>query len=297
MPEIVLGADVGGTKTVVAVQVDGKELARVRATGAAVRPGRAMASAATIASAARQALAQAGQLRGRLLVVGAAGAGRPAEADELARALRAEDVADRVHVITDIALALAAAFGSDNGMVLSAGTGSVAAARNADGSVTRMGGYGWQMGDGGGGYDLGRAALMRAGLGHDGLAAPSKLEACLINAARAGDFDGLVRWAAGAGPREVAALAGPVLELAAEGGEAAQAIVAYGAEQLVALTLGLSKRAGIRRVALTGGLLQGGPLRDAVQARLLQAGLEVLSGEVDPIAGAFAIAAELRTEG
>ena len=221
MPDVILAADVGGSKTVVAVAVDGTEQARVRATGAAVRPGRAMASAATIASAARQALADAGQLRGRLLVVGAAGAGRGTEAGELARALRGEDVADRVHITTDIALALTAAFGDGPGLVLSAGTGSVAAARSGEGTEMRMGGYGWQMGDGGGGYDLGRAALMRVSLGHDGLAAASPLEEKIIEAAHVGTFDGLVRWASSAGPREVAALAGPVLEAASAGDKAA----------------------------------------------------------------------------
>jgi N-acetylglucosamine kinase-like BadF-type ATPase len=287
MADVIIAADVGGTKTVVAVQVDGAERARVRATGAAVRPGRAMASAATIAAAARQALAEAGQLRGALLVVGAAGAGREAEAGELARALRGEDVADKVHVTTDIELALRAAFGSEPGMVLCAGTGSIAAARDADGTMTRMGGYGWQMGDGGGGYDVGRAALMRVSLGHDGLTAPSALEDRLVSAAHVGTFDGLVRWAAAAGPKEVAALARVVLEAAAEGDAAAQAVVAYAERQLVELATGLARRSGVRRVALTGGVLQAGPLRDGVLRALRKAGLEVVEAEVDPIAGAW----------
>lgn len=296
MPDVVIGVDAGGTKTVVAVWLDGTERARTRAPGAAVRPGRAMASAAIIASAARQTLAQAGQIGGRLMVVGAAGAGRDQEAGELARALRAEGVADRVHVTTDIALALSAAFGSGSGLVLSAGTGSVAGARAAGGGVSRMGGYGWQMGDGGGGYDLGRSALMRISLGHDGLAAGGKLEARLLEAARVPDFDALVRWAAGAGPREIAGLASAVLALAAEGDDAAHAIVAHGAEQLITLARGLAARAGVTQVALAGGLLHSGPLRDAVQSRLVDSGLTVLATELDPVAGALAIASELKVE-
>lgn len=292
MADVVIAADVGGTKTVVAVRVDGTERSRVRATGAAVRPGRAMASAATIAAAARQALAEAGQLRGRLLVVGAAGAGRDAEAGELARALRGEDVADKVHVTTDIELALRAAFGDERGIVLCAGTGSIAAARNSDGTLTRLGGYGWQMGDGGGGYDLGRAALMRVSLGHDGLAAPSALEDRLVDAAHVGNFDGLVRWAAAAGPKEVAALARVVLETAAEGDAAAQAVVAYAEGQLVELVTGLAKRSGIRRVALTGGVLGAGPLRAGVLRAVRKAGMEVLDAAVDPIEGAWKLGGE-----
>ena len=292
MADVIIAADVGGTKTVVAVQVGGTERARVRTTGAAVRPGRAMASAAIIAAAARQALAEAGQLRGRLLVVGAAGAGREAEAGELARALRGEDVADKVHVTTDIELALRAAFGDGPGMVLCAGTGSIAAARDASGNLTRMGGYGWQMGDGGGGYDLGRAALMRVSLGHDGLTAPSALEDRLVAAAHVGNFDGLVRWAAAAGPKEVASLARVVLDTAAEGDAAAQAVVAYAERQLVELATGLAKRSGVRRIALTGGVLHAGPLRDAVQKALRKAGLEVLDAVLDPIEGAWDFGAE-----
>jgi N-acetylglucosamine kinase-like BadF-type ATPase len=289
MADVVIAADVGGTKTVVAVRVDGTERARVRATGAAVRPGRAMASAATIAAAARQALAEAGQLRGQVLIVGAAGAGREAEADELARALRGEDVADQVHVTTDIALALRAAFGDEAGMVLCAGTGSIAAARDSSGSMTRMGGYGWQMGDGGGGYDIGRAALMRVSLGHDGLAAPSALEDRLVSAAHVGNFDGLVRWAAAAGPKEVAALARVVLDTAAEGDAAAQAVVAYAGGQLVELVTGLAERTKVRQVALAGGVLSAGALRDEVRHALRDAGLEVLDAEVDPIEGAWEV--------
>jgi N-acetylglucosamine kinase-like BadF-type ATPase len=292
MADVVIAADVGGTKTVVAVRVDGVERARVRATGAAVRPGRAMASAATVAAAARQALAEAGLLRARLLVVGAAGVGREAEAGELARALRAEDVADQVHVTTDIDLAFHAAFGNDPGIVLCAGTGSIAAARDSNGSMTRMGGYGWQMGDGGGGYDIGRAALMRVSLGHDGLAAPSALEDRLVSAAHVGNFDGLVRWAAAAGPKEVAALARVVLDTAAEGDTAAQAVVAYAGGQLVELVTGLAERTGVRQVALAGGVLSSGALRDEVQHALRDAGLEVLDAEVDPIEGAWGLGAE-----
>ena len=291
MGEVIVAADVGGTRTTVAVQVDGVERARVVAAGAAVRPGRAMASAATIAAAARQALAAAGQIRGSLLIVGAAGAGREAEAGELARALRAEEVATTVRVTTDLALALAAAFPDGPGVVLSAGTGSVAVARSADGAEMRMGGYGWQMGDGGSGYDIGRSALMRVSLSHDGLAPATGLEAALLAAARATDYDALVRWAAGAGPREVASLAAPVLAEAGEGDSAARAIVEYAAKQLSELVTALAKRSGVRDVALTGGLMQPGPLRDAVAARLGKSGLNVLDKTVDPIAGAWQLVA------
>jgi glucosamine kinase len=289
MSEVVVIADAGGTKTTVAVQVDGVEQARLRAPGAAIRPGRAMASAAIIASATREVLAKAGHLRATLLIVGAAGAGREAEAADLSRALRAEDIADRVQVTTDVELALSAAFGERKGIILCVGTGSIVATRGDDGKLIRKGGYGWQMGDGGGGYDTGRSALMRVGLSHDGLARPTSLTERLPAAAHVEDFTGLVRWAATAGPREVASLAKPVLEAAQDGDEAAMAIVAYAADQLAALTVALARETGRKNVAFAGGLVSPGPMREAIRARLVTAGLEPEEREVD-------VVGELRAE-
>ena len=62
-----------------------------------------------IADVVRQALAGAGQLTGDVLFVGAAGAGREPERDELRKALRGENLAATVVVATDIEIALAAA--------------------------------------------------------------------------------------------------------------------------------------------------------------------------------------------
>ena len=58
-----------------------------------MRPGRALASATIIAEVVRKALAGAGRLNGDVLYVGAAGAGREPERDELRKALRAENLA------------------------------------------------------------------------------------------------------------------------------------------------------------------------------------------------------------
>lgn len=230
-------------------------------------------------------LARTGQLRATLLIVGAAGAGREGDAADLARALRAEDVADRVTVMTDVELALNAAFGDRRGIILCVGTGSIAATRGEDGLLVRKGGYGWQMGDGGGGYDIGRSALIRVGLSHDGLAKPTALTGQLLRAARVDDFGGLVRWAATAGPREVASLAKPVLDTAQAGDEAARAIVAYAADQLAAMTVALARETGLTSVAFSGGLVVPGPMREALHARLLTAGLEPEEREVDVVGG------------
>jgi N-acetylglucosamine kinase-like BadF-type ATPase len=292
---LLIGADVGGSKTAVGISEGGEVLARADGPGAAVRPGRALASASIIAEVVRRALAQAGKLAGDILVVGAAGAGRDPERDELRKALRAESVADRVIVTTDIEIALAGAFEHGPGIVVSAGTGSIAVGRDRTGRRYRIGGYGWQMGDEGSGYAIGRAALGAVSRAQDGRSPATALTERVLSAARAADFDALVRWAAGASPAEIAALAPQVLDVAARGDPLAQGIADYAARELSQLAICLLPVMAVEPpigVALTGGLLAGDqPLRRSVLTRLgEQAGFRPIEGPVDAVVGALRLA-------
>jgi N-acetylglucosamine kinase-like BadF-type ATPase len=296
MPKILIGADVGGTKSAVAVSQDGNIVGRADGPGAAVRPGRALASASTITEVVRRALSGAGRLTGDVLVVGAAGAGRPTERDELRTALRNENVASHVVVTTDIEIALAAAFEQGPGIVVSAGTGSVAVGRDHTGKRHRIGGYGWQMGDEGSGYAIGRASLGAVSRAVDGRSPPTALSDRLLKATRSTDFDALVRWAAGASPAEVAALAPHVLAVAAEGDPLAQGIADYAARELSQLAICLLPRMEISPpvpVAVTGGLLaEDQPLRRALLAKLRQEpAVQPTETPVDAVAGALLLAA------
>ena len=295
MPTLI-GADVGGSKTAVGVSAGGEILARADGPGAAIRPGRAMASAAIIAEVVRRALAGLGRLTGDVLVVGAAGAGRDPEREELRKALRAESLADRVVVTTDIEIALAGAFAEGPGMVVSAGTGSIAVGRDRNGTQARVGGYGWQMGDEGSGYAIGRTALGAVSRAHDGRSPRTALTERVLAASRSPDFDALVRWAAGASPAEIAALAPHVLEVAATGDRLAQGIADYAARELTQLAICLLPVMEVDPpvgVALTGGLLSPGtPLRRSVLERLAEEpGLATVDTPVDAVSGALRIAA------
>lgn len=300
MPKILIGADVGGTKTAVAVSLDGKTVGRAEGPGAAVRPGRALASASTIIEVVRRALSEAGRLTGDILVVGAAGAGRAPEREELRTAIRNENIAAHVTVTTDIEIALAAAFQQGPGIVVSAGTGSVAVGRDQSGKRHRIGGYGWQMGDEGSGYAIGRASLGAVSRARDDRSPPTALSQRLLQATRSEDFDALVRWAAGASPAEVAALAPHVLAVAAEGDPLARGIADYAARELSQLALCLLPKMDLSppvNVAITGGLLSPDqPLRRALLAKLREEPtLKPTEAPVDAVAGALFLAAALDT--
>ena len=298
---VIVGADAGGTKTVAAVSVDGQEVARVTGPGGAVRPGRAMTAGSVIGAVVRQGLNQSGKLRAQILVVGAAGVGREDERVALRNALRLEDLADRLVVVTDLELAREAAFGDAPGIVLLAGTGSVAAGRFPDGSIQRQGGYGWQMGDEGSGYALGKAALAAVGRRYDGRGPDTRLTAAVAEQTVTGDHDALVRWSVTAGPAEVAGLARAVLGAAEEGDAVAIDILSVEAGSLAQLAITLVGRwpgDGPVEVAQGGSLLRPGPYRDLVDAALgAHPRLRPHPGTPDGVEGALRIAARALAEG
>ena len=295
------GADAGGShSTVVIGAPDLTILGRADGPGAAVRPGGAPASAAVLAETARRAATQAGvDLPVERAVVGAAGAGREQEQAELAAALVAAGVARRARVLADGEVALATAFGGGPGILVNAGTGSVAYARDPSGLLHRAGGYGWQLGDEGGGYWLGRRALDVAARAQDGRGEGSTLLARLLGALGLQQFDDLVRWTATATPSQVAALAPHVLNAAREGEVVARRAVDDAASELMELVGTLVRHfpeTGSIAVAVAGGLLlPQSPLAAAFRERLA-AGLKrarLVGDRIDPAVGALKLAAKL----
>jgi N-acetylglucosamine kinase-like BadF-type ATPase len=297
-PVAAAGVDAGGSRTTVVVAAaDGTELGRAEGPGGAVRPGGAAHSAAVIMEIAQRATAESGApLPAARALVGAAGAGREPERAALAAALAAIGFARHVRVIGDVELALAAAFGDGPGIVVAAGTGSAAFARTPDGMLHRAGGHGWQMGDEGGGYWLGRRALAAAARDQDGVGEWTGLGVRIIRALELGSFDDLVRWAATATPAQVAGLAAEVLRAARDGDRPSLVLVSEAAPELAALVAALVRRFPSGPpipVATTGGLLGAdSPLRaalaDHLTADLPQ--LRLRDGALDPARAAARLA-------
>lgn len=200
---------------------------------------------------------------------------------------------------TDAAIALEAVFHGEHGIVLNAGSGSIAYARDPSGVVWRVGGLGWQFGDDGSGYALVRSALGVVGRAADGRGPRTQLTHRLAEAVGAGTLDDMIRWTQTADRNAVAALAPHVCEVAAGGDAPARQLVQQSAEDLAdhleALLGRFPERRDVR-VALCGGLLSfGSPVRKAlvavVRERLPM--LEIMDVAVDPPMGALALAAEM----
>jgi N-acetylglucosamine kinase-like BadF-type ATPase len=290
------GVDAGGSHTEAAVgDASPRIRARARGPSGAVRPGEIDAAGDTIAVTVEGATTAAGaSLPLAALVVGAAGAGQPDVQDALIAILRSRHLADHILVTTDATVAFESVFPGDPGIVLLAGTGSIALARNRAGEWQRAGGLGWRLGDEGSGYALGRDAIA-AVAGSSG----SALAAALARAAGLHAPAALPAWLEDASPGDIAALAPAVIAAAEEGDAEAGRLVSGAAEGLVTLVTGLLPHFGGPEaipVALGGGLLDGGgPVRKQVVHRLVgqSRGIVVSNRKIDPVSGAVAMAAGL----
>jgi glucosamine kinase len=303
MTFIVIGIDGGGSKTHAIVADDqGQTIAETVGPGSAVRPGQAERSADVIAEVVRDALAscEMTHVTPRALCAGVAGVGRDTERQALWQALVARDIASEILIHSDFSIALDDAFGDGPGVLLIAGTGSVAFGRSPAGATARCGGWGPVIGDEGSGAWIGRKALSVVTSAADGREPETALTGAVLTAAQVNETQDLIAWAGEATPGQIATLAPVVLSVADSGDLRANAIVTLAVEELVlhiralARQLFADERAALP-VALSGGILsRGSSLRKRLEHRLKSA-VPGASVHPDPvIAARGAVRAALR---
>lgn len=205
--------------------------------------------------------------------------GGPADKDAiLGELLQAE----RLDVVTDAHIALWGGSGGEPGVVLIAGTGSIAFGENARGETARAGGWGYVFGDEGGGFDLVRQALRAALRAEEGWGPETSLLRKLLKACNAPDANTLMHWFyTTEWPRpRIAALAPLVNEAAEEGDKEAARILQEAGRSLadlaLAVRLQLFPAPEEPPVVMAGGLFHSPRLRAQFQA-------VVGSRAVDPV--------------
>jgi N-acetylglucosamine kinase-like BadF-type ATPase len=155
-----LGIDGGGTKTTCAVGDETRLLAAVTAGPSnIVRVGEAQVRE-SLNQAVHQACAASGITPRQLArtCIGGSGAARP-DLAAIIRSILAEILPTPVDVVGDMEIALQAAFGDAPGVIVIAGTGSIAYGRDKTGKTHRAGGWGFEIGDEGSAHWIGRAAV------------------------------------------------------------------------------------------------------------------------------------------
>ena len=297
MTDFVAGVDGGGSKTrVILADMNGNTLADVTGAGSAMRPGGGDHSSGIIAELVRQGVNEAGINAGRprTIVAGVAGVGRAAENRALTVALEDLEIADDVIVQGDGEIALTDAFGTGPGIILISGTGSIAYGRSPNRVLARCGGWGPAFGDEGSGAWIGRKALAIVASAADGREPQTALTGAVLTAAQVNEPQELIPWGIAATPRELAALAPVVFNVASAGDVRANSLVGLAVEELVlhiralALKLFGDERAAIP-VAFSGGLLHKGSfIRKKLEQRIKSAvpGAQVRPAEIIAARGA-----------
>jgi N-acetylglucosamine kinase-like BadF-type ATPase len=236
-------------------------------------------------------LAKVGPSRPAVCCAGSAGAEVPAARLRLEKLLAHLLPGSRICVVHDTRLILAAA-DLEEGIALIAGTGSAAYGRAADGREAQAGGWGWLVGDDGGGAWITREAVREVMRRVDAGRPPGPLGDGLLDACGARDPREMIeKMHRLHEPMQWAALASVVFDVA-DGDAAAQGVIQRAASELRGLVDTVRRRLSIDGlVVLAGGLLLNQPklesaMRDELAGRCIRL-------EVPPVHGAVRLAEEL----
>jgi len=302
----VLGIDAGGTKTVCYLaDVHGNIIGEGRGGGANLQAHGELEVEKVLHGVIEDAVGE------RTIVpiavcLGVAGVDR-AEDDRIVRAIMRR-LGFRTHtlVVNDALVALVAGAGNDPGVVLIAGTGSIAYGVNPDGYAARAGGWGYVLGDEGSGYWIGRQALTAVVRAADGRGPRTQLTALVLEHFQLTQVAGLVREVYDKGMRRqaVAALGAVVDEARAGGDVAASEILHEAGDELTRAAASVIERLQMRgqpfRTVLSGGMFRVIPwLANDVVRRLAEVAPRtvVTQLEVEPALGAVHLALrEIRGE-
>ena len=301
MPGYFLGVDGGQSSTTAVI---GDETGRVLGVGyggpcdhVGAAQGRAKLAAA-VRSSLRGACAQAELDADRTRFTSAClgFSGGPADKQSILREILQSD---RILVTDDALIALTGATAGQPGLVVIAGTGSIAFGRNSLGRTARAGGWGYLFGDEGGAFWIARQALRAALRWEEGWGVPTALRAILLNfmisqnAPMRNMNDLLHRCYTAEFPRPRVASLSMVVNQAAEGGDpVALDILNAAARELALLAVAvrgqLFKTGEATLVAYTGGVFHSRILlarfRDWMAS---QAGVRVTAPVYRPVIGAL----------
>jgi N-acetylmuramic acid 6-phosphate etherase len=284
--DLYLGIDGGGTHTVALLaRASGDIVGRGTAGPSnrqAVGTERALVALDDAVSAAFHA---AGLPRGPVTAacLGLAGADRPDDQAVLREWAERVQLAARVEVTSDAAILLAAGTPHGWGLVLIAGTGSIAFGRTADSRRARAGGWGHLLGDEGSAYALVIHALQAIARAADGRGPATRLTERFLSHWGLTQPQDLIAavYRSGRDRADFAALAPLVIETATDDAVAA-GIVAQGAHELARAGESVVRQlgwVGPVPLALAGGLLVGSA---GYRERVLRA-LRSLGVQPDPI--------------
>mgnify|MGYP001495510347 CR=1 FL=1 len=256
----VLSVDGGGTKTDVLL-VNSADRLGIMVTGAGTNPNAHGKVAVDrleelIFTALKRAEISGGEVGAA--VIGMAGLSHPKYRPDFDEMLKRGLPSASICVISDAEMAHRMVWGKERGMTMIVGTGSIAVGDDGKGNFIRAGGLGYQFGDVGSGYWLGKNLITQLiAMERSEDEEVLKLKSAVISHFEAREFEGALEVASGREniPR-VAELSPVVLNYAKRGNNLAEQIVRSGTEGLLDLVEELAEKMGQpERIAFHGSVI------------------------------------------
>ncbi|MCR6499913.1 N-acetylglucosamine kinase [Shinella sp. CPCC 101442] len=285
MTDYILGIDGGGTSCRAAVaRPDGIIMGRGKSGAANILtdPNNAIISITEAAKAAyRDAGLDEAGVNNASAFLGLAGT----NVGDLTRYVHDRLPFRHTAIDSDGLIALQGAIGDEDGAVAILGTGSIYMGRK-DGTVRYIGGWGFTVGDLGGGARLGHALLQEALLAHDGVHPRSPVTDAIIEEFKH-DPRGIVEFARLSKPGDFGRFAPLLFDHARQGDAQAIAIVKAGAATVNESLDAIMMLAGAPRLCLLGGLAPLYPDWLSEKHRTI-----LVESQADALTGAVALAAK-----
>jgi len=178
--------------------------------------------------------------------------------------------ADTIYLCNDAMLTLKGTVGHNNGVLIASGTGSIACGITKEGLETRVGGWGYQVGDEGSGYSIGKAAIAHVLKSYDGRENPSGLATAILKELALADEDDLINWVYSSrfSVAQVAALTPIIIGLAEAGDQQGNKIIQRACQDLGDMALTVIRKLGLLdaefSLILSGGVLKNSFVRHQV---------------------------------
>ena len=295
----VLGIDAGGTKTVcLLADAEGRVVAEARGGGANLQSVGELEVEKVLHAVMESALAGR-DVAPAAICLGIAGVDRPADAETIRSIMHRIGHKARALVVNDALVALEAGAADQPGVVIVAGTGSIAYGRNRSAQAARAGGWGYLIGDEGGGFWIGRSALASVVRQFDGRGPATQLTALVLQHMGLASPTELIHeiYYRDLHRRAISGLAALVHRAASDGDAVAAQILARAGTELAAAAASVIARLGMRGDAfptiLAGGIFRGVPsLARDVETRLSEIAPRSTVGplQVEPAVGAVRLA-------
>ncbi|MBN2392896.1 MAG: hypothetical protein JXR84_19345, partial [Anaerolineae bacterium] len=276
--DFVIGIDGGGSKTTALIaDLAGNILGRGMSGPSNYLVIGAEAAYAAL-DAAVEVAAGGRPARPAALCLGMAGAARPADQAVIRAWADARYPGVPVVITHDARLALAAGTPAGWGIAVLCGTGSMVYGEDSQGQAARADGWGYLLGDDGGGYAIGQAALRAVARAADGRGPQTALTETILeywSLAQPQDLIGHVYKSAQRA--DIAALAALTQAIALQGDAVAETILQDAGRELAVSVEAVARRlklTGAIPCALTGSvILKGQSVRAAFVAATVERGL------------------------